>query len=194
MAISYPLSMPTGKCAMSVEFRPVNAVAMDQSPFAFSQSVHHWGGEMWQADITLPPMNRADAEKWNAFLTSLRGKYGTFLMGDPRGKKSRGTATSATLTGSQGSSSVSITMGGTLLAGDYIQLGGGINANLYKVLEDQSGNGTLEIWPGLRNGAADAPVYIDNPRGVFRLSSNDIGWTIDQLNKYGITIPAMEAI
>ncbi len=194
MAISYPLAMPSVKCPMTVEMRMINAVAQDQSPFSFEQSVHHWGGEMWQADISLPPMDRADAEQWLSFLASLRGSFGTFLMGDPRAKRARGTATSATLTGSQGSSSVSITMAGSLLAGDYIQLGGGINSKLYKVLQDQTGNGTLEIWPGLRNGGASAPVYINNPRGVFRLSTNDIGWTADQLHKYGITIPAMEAI
>jgi hypothetical protein len=194
MAISFPLALPTVKCAMTVEFRAINAVAIDQSPFAFAQSVHHWGGEMWQADITLPPMDRADAEQWNAFLTSLRGQYGTFLMGDPRGKVARGTATSATLTGALGSASPTVTMTGTLLAGDYFQIGGGADSNLHKVLQDRSGNGTLEIWPALRRAATSAPIYISDPKGVFRLSTNDIGWTIDQLNKYGITLPAMEAI
>lgn len=194
MAISYPLSLPSAKCPMTVEFRAVNAVAIDQSPFAFAQSVHHWGGEMWQADITLPPMDRADAEQWNAFLTSLRGMYGTFLLGDPRGKVARGTASSATVTGTAGSASVSVTMTGTLLAGDYIQLGTGLDAALHKVLVDRSGTGTLEIWPALRVARTSVSATIADAKGLFRLSTNDIGWTIDQLNKYGITIPAMEAI
>lgn len=194
MAVTFPLSLPTVKCAMTVEMRAINAVAIDQSPFAFAQSVHHWGGEMWQADITLPPMDRADAEQWNAFLTSLRGQYGTFLLGDPRGKASRGTATSATITGAVDASSVTVTMIGTLLAGDYIQLGTGLDATMHKVLEDQSGNGTLEIWPALRKARTSVSATISDAKGLFRLSTNDIGWTIDQLNKYGITLPAMEAI
>lgn len=194
MAISFPLSLPTVKCPMTVEMRAINAVAIDQSPFSFDQTVHHWGGEMWQADITLPPMDRADAEQWNAFLTSLRGQYGTFLMGDPRGKTARGTATAATITGTLGSSSVTVVMTGTLLAGDYIQLGTGLDATLHKVLADQSGNGTLEIWPALRKARTSVSATIADAKGLFRLSTNDIGWTIDQLNKYGITIPAMEAI
>lgn len=194
MAISFPLSLPSVKCPMTVEMRAINAVAIDQSPFSFSQSVYHWGGEMWQADITLPPMDRADAEQWNAFLTSLRGQYGTFLMGDSRGKVARGTASSATVTGALGASSLSVTMTGTLLAGDYIQLGTGSDATLHKVLEDQSGDGTLEIWPAIRKARTAVAATIADARGLFRLSTNDIGWTIDQLNKYGITIPAIEAI
>jgi len=194
MAISFPLSMPTTKCAMTVEMRAINAVAIDQSPFAFAQSVHHWGGEMWQADITLPPMDRADAEQWNAFLTALRGQFGTFLMGDPRGKQSRGTASSATVTGTLGSASVSVVMTGSLLAGDYIQLGTGSDSTLHKVLDDQTGDGTLEIWPALRKARTSANATITDAKGLFRLATNDIGWTIDQLNKYGITLPAMEAL
>jgi hypothetical protein len=149
---------------------------------------------MWQADITLPPMDRADAEEWNAFLTSLRGQFGTFLMGDPRGKVARGTATSATVTGTLGASSVTVTMTGTLLAGDYIQLGTGLDATLHKVLVSRSSSGTLEIWPALRAARTAVSATIADAKGLFRLSTNDIGWTVDQLNKYGITIPAMEAI
>ena len=194
MAISFPLDLPTVKCAQTVEMREINAVAVDQSPFTFHQSVYHWGGEMWQADITLPPMDRADAEQFAAFLTALRGMYGTFLLGDPRGRSARGTATSATITGSSGDASVTVSMTGTLLAGDYIQIGSGSDATLHKVKEDQSGSGTLEIWPGLRKARSSASATITNARGVFRLSTNDIGWTVDQLNTYGITVPAMEAI
>lgn len=194
MAISFPLAMPSTKCPVTVEMREINAVAIDQSPFSFSQSVHHWGGEMWQADITLPPMERADAEAWLGFLTSLRGMYGTFLMGDPRGKVKRGTASSATITGAAEASSVSVTMTGTLLVGDYIQLGTGSDATLHKVKQDQDGNGTLEIWPALRKARTAVSVTVSDAKGLFRLSTNDIGWTADQLNKYGVTIPAMEAI
>lgn len=193
MAITFPLAMPT-TCPMTVEFHAIDAVAMDQSPFDFSQSVHHWGGEMWTADISLPPMERAAAEEWNAFLLNLRGQYGTFLMGDPRGKTARGTATAATITGAVESSSVTVTMTGTLLAGDYIQLGTGLDATLHKVTQDQSGNGTLEIYPSLRQARTAVSATVSDAKGLFRLSTNDRFWTIDGLNKYGVTIPAMEAI
>lgn len=194
MAISYPLALPSTKCPLTVEMRELNAVAQDQSPFSFHQSVHHWGGEMWQADLTLPPMDRADAEEWLGFLTALRGMYGTFLMGDPRGKQARGTATSATVTGVAESSSLSVTMSGSLLIGDYIQLGSGSDATLHKVTQSQTGSGTLEVWPALRKARTSASATISSAVGLFRLATNNPGWTIDQLNKYGVTIPAVEAV
>ena len=193
MAISYPLSLPS-KCPFTVEMRPVNAVAVDQSPFTLEQTVHHWGGEMWQADLALPPMDRADAEGWLAFITSLRGSYGTFLLGDPRSKTARGTVSSVSVTGSSGDSSVSVTMTGSLLAGDYIQLGTGLDATLHKVMEDQTGSGTLEIWPALRTTRTAVSATYSDAKGLLRLSTNDTGWTIDELNKYGVVLPAMEAV
>jgi hypothetical protein len=95
MAISYPLSLPTVSGIRAVEFRATNAVAYSASPFTFAGQAHAYPGQMWQADVTLAPMrDRADAEEWNAFLLSLRGQFGTFLLGDPNASTLRGTATS----------------------------------------------------------------------------------------------------
>jgi hypothetical protein len=148
---------------------------------------------MWQADISLPPMKRADAERWVAWFLSLRGQFGTFLLNDPNSTAPRGTASSATISGTANSSSVSVTMTGTLLAGDYIQLGTGLNSRLHKVVQDQSGNGTLEIWPALRtdySGSAD----LTSAAGLFRLASNEQSWSINEVEIYGITFGAMEAL
>ena len=78
MAISYPLATPTNKTIQQVAFFARNTVAISQSPFTYSQQVHKWTGQRWEADITLPPMKRADAEEWISFLVSLKGSYGTF--------------------------------------------------------------------------------------------------------------------
>jgi len=94
MAITYPLSLPTVTGIRAVDFRAVNAVAYSASPFTFSGQAHAYPGQMWTADITLPPMKRSSAEEWNAFLLSLRGQSGTFLLGDPLGCVPRGSALS----------------------------------------------------------------------------------------------------
>ena len=73
MAISYPLSLPTHTGITSIEFRAINTVAYSRSPFTLAGQAHAYSGEAWEADITLPPMNRDDAEQWIAFLISLRG-------------------------------------------------------------------------------------------------------------------------
>lgn len=194
MAITYPISMPTNIGFAQISLRAVNAVAISQSPFTFATQVHAYSGEKWGADITIPPINRENAEEWVAFLTKLRGSYGTFLLGDPAGASPRGTATSATITGTSGSRSVTVAMVGTLLAGDYIQLGTGSDSTLHKVLEDQSGNGTLEIWPALRKNRTSVSATLTNPKGVFRLTSNMQNWTITPPAFYQIAFSAEEVI
>ena len=194
MAISYPLTLPSHTGVRSIELRAINAVAYSASPFTFAGQAHAYSGQMWLADITLPAMRIADAETWLGFLLSLKGQYGTFLLGNPTCTAPRGTATSATVSGSAGLGSVSVTMSGTLLAGDYIQLGSGLDATLHKVLQDQSGSGTLEIWPSLRKARSSVSATLTNAKGLFRLSSNEQAWSVTEASTYGITFSAREAI
>jgi len=194
MAISYPLSLPTHTGVAEIELRAKNAVAYSQSPFTFAGQAHAYSGQTWLADVSLPPMQRADAEQWVAWLVSLRGQFGTFLLGDPLNTSPRGTASSATITGLTGDSSVSVTMTGTLLAGDYIQLGSAGTATLHKVLQDQSGSGTLEVWPAIRSDHSSASANLSSAQGRFRLSTNEQSWSINNASIYGISFSAMEAI
>jgi hypothetical protein len=194
MAISYPLALPTHTGIRAIELRALNAVAYSRSPFTFSGQVFAYAGQMWQAEVSLPPMKRADAEQWVAWLMSLRGQFGTFLLGDPIGGTPRGTSTAATISGSAGSSSVTVAMSGTLLAGDYLQLGSGASATLHKVLQDKTGSGTLEIWPALRTAQSLATATLSNAKGRFRLSSNEQSWSINEASIYGVTFGAMEAL
>jgi len=194
MAISYPLTLPTHTGIAEIELHAINAVAYSQSPFTFAGQVHAYAGEMWQADIRLPPMKRADAEQWIAFLMSLRGQYGTFLLNDPAATTTRGTANSAIITGSAGDRSVSVSMTGTLKAGDYFSLGSGTSTRLHKVLADKTNSGTLEIWPALRETASSATADLTSASGTFRLSSNQQSWSVNDASFYGITFGAMEAL
>ena len=206
MAISYPLSMPTNTRIRSIELRAVNAVAYSRSPFTFAGQAFAYAGQMWQADVTLPPMKRADAEQWVAWLVSLRGSLGTFLLGDPLGCVARGVATGTPLIkgGSQTGGTIDIdgaTSGvtGWLKAGDYVQIGSGGTARLHKVLQDAnsdgSGNVTLELWPHVRTAPADnAAVTVSSAKGLFRLASNEQAWSINEASIYGITFSAMEAV
>jgi hypothetical protein len=199
MAISYPLALPTVTRVRSIDLTAINAVAYSQSPFTFSGQAHAYQGQMWQADVSLPPMRRTAAEQWLAFLLSLRGQYGTFLLGDPTCSTIRGTATSCSITGSSGANTVSATVpsGETLLAGDYIQLGSAGTATLHKVLVDYTGTGAaadLEIWPAIRTTHTASSATLSNAKGNFRLSSNQQNWSINEAAIYGITFGAMEAI
>jgi hypothetical protein len=194
MAISYPLSLPTNVGMASIELRARNTVAVSMSPFTYKQQTHSYDGQMWEADVTLPPMNRDDAESWVSFLMSLKGRAGTFLLYDPSARSARGTATSATVTGSVGDDSLTVVMTGTLKAGDYIQLGAASDATLHKVLVDQNGDGTLEVWPKLRKDRSGVSAVLVNASGLFRLASNETAWSVDNASFFGISFGATEVI
>jgi hypothetical protein len=205
MAITYPLSLPNANIA-KVRMVANDIVGVSQSPFTAAQQVYRYTGQFWEADITLPPMKRADAEYWISFLMKLNGPYGTFLLGDPNGQTARGVATGTPLVNGAGQTGNElITDGwtnsttGILKAGDYIQIGTGLTSRLYKVLDDVNSNGsgaaTLTIWPDLRTAPADnATITVANPKGLFRLNSAQTTWDINEASIYGMTFGAREAL
>lgn len=206
MPISYPRALPTHTGIRSINLRAVNVTAVSESVFTLRQQVYKHSGERWEAEITLPPMKRADAEGWIAWLLSMRGREGTFLLGDPLGGTARGSVggTPVVNGGSQTGDSISIdgctaSQTGWLKAGDYIQLGAGASASLHKVLQDVSSSGagqaTIDIWPSIRTAPADgAAIVVNNAKGVFRLTSPNVDWAIDEASIYGLTFPAVEVI
>ena len=194
MTISYPLATPTTIGIESIELRAVNAVAVSQSPFTYKQQVVSHGGQKWEASVSIPSVRRDLAADWKALLVALKGRTGTFLLGDPDYATPRGNVSSCTLTGNAGDDTVTVTMTGTLKAGDYIQLGSGSSAKLHQVLIDQTGGGSLEIWPDLRSTYTDEVVTFNNAKGVFRLATNITSWSINNASSYGISFEAVEAI
>ena len=199
MAISYPLSVPSTNTIRTIQFTAVNAVAYSRSPFTFAGQAHTYAGQMWEADITLKSMRRDQAEAWVAWLLSLRGQHGTFLLSDPISNSVRGTSSAASISGSAGDQTVSatVTNGQTLKAGDFFQLGTGTDSTLHKVLVDFTGTGSaadLEIWPGLRKDRSNVAADLTSAAGLFRLASNETSYSVNQLAVYGISFGAVEAV
>ena len=208
MAITYPLTFPTSGVA-SINLMARNVIGSTSSPFNLKQQIHKHAGQRLEADISLPPMKRAQAEVWISFFMKLYGSYGTFTMGDPNAATPRGTAASTAGTPVvNGASQTGDTLNidglptsetGYLLAGDYIQLGTGTSAQLYKVLDDvdtnASGEAALTIWPDLRSSPSDgATVVVSSAVGLFRLGTNVTDWQINQAGFYSMTFGAIEAL
>jgi len=194
LAITYPLNTPTSIGIESIELRAVNAVATSQSPFTYKQQVVSHQGQRWEASVSIPQVHRQLAAPWKAFLTSLKGSTGTFLLSDPDYATPQGDVSSCTLSGSARSGTATVVMTGTLKAGDYIQLGSSSAAKLHQVLVDQTGSGSLEIWPDLRDDYTSAAVVFNNAKGLFRLSSNMSSWSINNTSTYGISFDAVEVL
>lgn len=209
MTISYPLNTPTNIGIGNITFSAENAVSISQSPFTFQQQVVAHPGQRWAASVSLPPMKRQDAEYWVAFLLSLKGQVGTFLLGDPNCVNAQGSASVTPGTpmvngasqtgGSLNLDGLPANATGYLLPGDYIQLGSAGSASLYKVLtqvdSNASGQATIDIWPNLRSSPADnALVVVSNTKGRFRLRTNVQQWQINEISSYGITFDCVEAL
>ena len=206
MAITYPLTSPTHVKPSNITFRAVNTVGLSMSPFTYQQQSVAHAGQRWECDVTLPAMSRADAEQWVAFLVSLRGRFGTFTLGDPTGASPRGSAGGTPLVNGASQTGATLNIDGCtasqtgwLKAGDYIQLGTAGSATLHKVLADADSNGSgqvsLDIWPYIRTAPADnASVTLTNTVGRFRLASNEQNWNINEASIFGITFGGMEVI
>lgn len=205
MTISYPLNFPT-QCVNGITIRARTVVGMNASPFTGQQQVYKHQGQWWEAEITFPPMKRDDAEQVASFLVKLNGRFGTFLMGDPLNTKPRGLGTGTPLVNGAGQTGNQLAtdgwtpnVTGILKAGDWIQLGTGAASRLHKVLDDvnsnSSGEATLTIFPDLRSSPSnDAAIVVNNAKGLWRLSANEVDYTIQTGQFYGITLACMEAL
>ena len=181
-------------------------VGVTRSPFTGHQQVQKHQGEWWEWNCALIPMTRASAEEWISFMISLNGMQGTFLLGDPFGATARGVGTGTPLVkgASQTGNSLitdgwAVSQTGIMKAGDYFQLGSNSSSKLYKVLvdanSDGSGNATLDIFPSINTAVNnDSALTLSSAKGVFRLSSNEMGFDLSQAQRYGLSFSAFGVI
>ena len=211
MAITYPVAMPTSGVT-SISWSNMTSSLVSRSPFSFQGQAQSYGGAIRQATISVENLNRDTAEDWLGFLDSLNGTMGTFLFGDPSGVTPRGAAsgfpavqTRARLANQTGSSiqfntsASQANVTNWLVRGDWIQIGTGVNARLYKVTQNastnSSGQGTLEVWPSLRiSPTLNQQLIVFNTVGLFRRSSGSYNYIEDNGCKYGISFDIEEVI
>ncbi len=203
MAISFPLSLPTSPGLDSFALRAMGSVAMLRSPWSFATQVQEHQGQLWMLEASVAPCLREQAEPWVAFLESLKGPVGTFLIGDPLARVPRGVAGGTPLiNGANQTGETLLTDGwtpsiaGILKAGDYIQIGQRLHKIKQDAASDGSGNATLEIYPRLRESPADNAAIVTNaPVGLFRLNNAEVPlFDADYERLYSITFSAVEAI
>ena len=202
---SYPLTFPTVSGIKTQRFALTRTVAVSASPFTGQEQVIQHEGEFWTTQIKFPPMLKLNAAPIIAFLLQLRGRRGTFALGDQDRKTIQGVATGTIRVNGASQTGNQVALDGfanstnnVFKAGDYIQIG----SYLYMVTEDVTSNGSGEanvrIEPALRQGietiADDATVLYSNTKTLFRLDSNETGWDTDQVSKYGISLSATEAL
>jgi hypothetical protein len=192
----------------SAEFRCNRIVAESESPFSLQSQVYDWGGSRWEGEVTIECKDYTELSIMRAFLVQAQGKFNTFNYGDPeyliRGR--RGVGTGTPLVKGAGQTGLSLitdgwTSGTTniMRAGDYIQYGTGLTAQLYMLTADVNSNGSGEATltlnrPMISSPADNATIVVSNPMGLFRLSDNNISWAGNPSGVSRIVIPFKEAL
>lgn len=206
MAITYPLSFPTSFGFSSFSIGLDHAIAVAESEFTFEAQVQEHQGTAWEISGSLDLLNRDQAEEYNAFIVALSGRKGTFTVTPAGSGIPRGVATGTPLVkgaGQTGQTLVTdgwtVSTTGILKAGDFIQLGSGSTAKLYRVLSDVnsnvSGEATIDISPKIVNAPADnAALTVTNPVGVFRMKNNLLPVDIRPPNIQSIRFSARQAL
>jgi hypothetical protein len=205
MALSYPLTFPSLAPARIV-FRARSVVGVQPSPLTMEHTVYAWQGDLWEADIDMPPMETEDAEPSIGMLLALNGMEGTFLMGPANagyaGARGTWSGSSPVVNGAHavGARTLSIRSvdGKDWKAGDWFQLGSGSTSRLHKVVQDGSQTGSpsaanLEIFPRLRAAVSNGDALtLSSPKGMWRLASNVREWSIEIAQIYGIRFSCIE--
>lgn len=202
MTISYPVVAPTDVVQPSdIKFFFGNVIGVGVSPHTLKSQTYDLGGDAWRIEVSFDPLKREEAQPWMAFLASLRGRKGTFLMsikamGTPLGA---GTGTPA-VKGANQTGEVLLTDGWTnstlvLKRGDLFEIDQRLYMTLTDVTSDGSGNASIDVWPSLRSHADNALINVNNPVGTWKLPENIVdGPSISNAPMYNISFIAEEAV
>ena len=138
---------------------------LSKSPFTGSQQTAEFDHRLWTVDLSLPPMKRAEAVEWQAFLLQLHGRRGTFLLGDPDAASARGSASGAILTN------------GSAVAGQFVlglttQISTTISANITLTTNTLDGTINDSVTTLDLTNATGFPSS-----GTLRIDSEDISYT-----------------
>lgn len=185
------ISMPAWPPPRSIEWDFDENIGEARSDFSWKTQHHDWNQAILRGSVSFAPMDAAEARPWVAFLARCNGKKNDFLFGDPllMAAPANPSASGGAVVGSGQTGRVLNTSASNMTAGDWIQVG----QRLYQVVSPSGG--TLQIWPPLRESPADGTaIVLANCRGLFRLSSNARGYSIDERKQYLVTFEIEEAI
>lgn len=186
-----------------VTLRAVNIVGEQRGPFNAKREIQVFPGAHWEIEVAFLPVLRAEAQRLEAFLLSLRGKAGTFRMADPYRSLPLGSNLGtplvrvATVAGDEAvlTKGWTVSQPDALKAGDFIEIGTRLHMVLQDADADASGNATVNVWPPIRQvHAVDAPVITRNARGVFALDANAVELTRGVNGYNGAILRAVEVV
>jgi hypothetical protein len=199
----WPLvAMPITPGPRQVDWKPRNLVGTVTAAFTGKQQTQNWQSGWMEATVTLPPMQRTSAAAWMAFLLQCQGQNGVFMFGDGLATAPLGSAEGMGVINGIFQGPYSLTTNGwtpnqsmLLQPGDWVQVGYRMYQNQNVVSSDGAGNASLSVWPNIREiPAPGTPIVTSNPQGLFRLATNDPGWSESYQRTWMMSFQIREAI
>lgn len=183
------IDMPTNHNFIKSNFTLVRTVGTTISPFTGKTKTQEYDGSYWVAEVSLPPMERADAAEWQAFLAELNGATNYFKFADPTALTNTGTystaymeadkrinSTGLTLTFNSTNSTITSTstVFNNCRVGDFIHVTGATNEDnngTHKITAKNSNNLTITSNNSLVTESSTANCKIrQNIKGATGLS------------------------
>jgi hypothetical protein len=212
VSLSFPLSFPGNSaghpsipCYMTTEWRQIKLSSSSRSIFTGSAQKQVFPGEYWEVRVKVPLMSRVRAGAWTAWLTSLRGLEGTFLLGDSSslvaGPLGNHVGSTPVVDGAGQTGRVLNVKGlavsaSVFKAGDWISFGV-VKEHLYMVVKDAnsdgSGKAAIDIFPAILETTTDNDPIAWPGQGIFRLMSKGL-WSVDQAMNVGIEFDAEQDV
>lgn len=174
--------------------RIVNSASVQESPYTYNQKVNHFGGTRWEAEVTIRPLDHYEALQFKAFFASLKGRLGTFMLGNPLDIAPSNHQIQIS-EASLGDETVDLSVSNmTYYAGQTIQIGNHLHMMFSNMATGSYTN--VAITPPLRQNipASGENAVIDEPNGKWRLSTNAIEFDVDKAGMYGFTFSCVEAL
>lgn len=166
MAISYPLSIPTGIAPIAYNLGYKASVISYSSPFTFQTHVYKGVGYAYSLSLDFGLIKSDRRNEMEAFLMALNGVYGTFKW-YPKNPTKNVVSNKTISAHNTLRDTLTLNNVTSITVGDFLRVG----TQLVKVV-NISGN-AIDIRPPLREDSVNATVYGSDVYGVFRLSGND---------------------
>lgn len=191
------MSLPISAGFQSVSITGREAIDSSQSANLRTQ-VQSRGAQRWEFQCKYPPLTRAEEAEVSAFLFGT-GIGQTFTMTLPVYSDARGTASGTVRVDNAsgyafGTSTLAIDgLTGTLLKGDFVKFAG--HSKVYRVKEDRSGSGDLDIYPSLRTAVADNEVITyDSVPFTVRINRDVHSYSVDKTGLASVSLNVIEAV
>lgn len=197
MAISYPISIPSGIYPSSYTLGYMTNTRVNTSPFTFSTQKLESYGQCWTLKMDFPPLTEDQARLMASFMAKLKGSYGSFYFTPKNAWNGSGTRPS-TLVSIDNDLRTTITINAPYTSfpeGSLVQIGEQL-VQIQTSVPAQVGNvANVSVFPRLRSAIpAGTAIIYRNPKGKFALTANEQQWTIDRSRHYSFSVEAIEAL